>query len=123
MYDYLLLSLVIALPDKWVIAIVLNDEFGLFNQIFDVASVLDDDFFHLLKSSFVKFFKAFASNCKGAAHKNVFSYGHLSSLVLFGVHCSIELGIDWHILNLWLPLLLHERVLEPIDCDHLNVKE
>ena len=82
MDDHLLLSFILCLPNEWIVAILLNDKFGVSHLILDMASILNDDLLHLLNCILIKSLERLSSNCKGATHENIFGDSVRSLLVL-----------------------------------------
>lgn len=83
MDDYLLFTFFFALPDHGVVTVFLNHEFSFGELVFDVSTVLDDDFLHFLDLHLVKLSKTFSSNGKSTSHKNIFS--NLIAFSLFSI--------------------------------------
>ena len=71
MNDDLLVRVIFATPDEGVKTVILNHEFSFIRVIFDMATILDDDFLHLLNLCFVHFRKTVSPYRKRSSHKYV----------------------------------------------------
>ena len=75
MNNHLLLILIAALPDEWVPTILLDHKLGVRQLVFDVASILDNHFFHTVDARLIQSLERLCPNCESATHENVFGHG------------------------------------------------